>query len=124
MILTGAAIWTFLGGWRGVIMSALLAFSVGTAAYYVREYDRRGTQLATIELKNTALNQQIEVHKANERQIQRALDAVDKELSLRDTEIDALCKAIDGIAKDQTPGSDDDVHAIIRKAIEAIRKGS
>lgn len=114
-------IYNLLGGWRGVVAAGLLAGAVGTAAYYVHQYDSRGRQLVKLELVNSALEKQVAVQKANARLAKDAVEVLNRELMRRDKDIEDACKLLKELDNDKTPGADDQVHGTIGKALDALK---
>lgn len=112
----------FLGGWRNLVAASLIAGAVGTAAYYVHQYDKRGTEIAALTFKLKQKNSALEVAHANIDLANKATDALNTRLKERDRNIVELCKALNEIDTDTTPGADDPVGSPVDKALEALKK--
>jgi hypothetical protein len=115
------AIYTLLGGWRGVVMAGLLAGSVATAAWYVSEYDSRGREIVALKRDVRDLEGRLVVAASNNKLIQTALDTLNKELLRRDVDIEESCKLLKELAEDKTPGADDQVQGTIGKALDGVK---
>ena len=112
----------FLGGWRNLVAASLIAGAVGTAAYYVHQYDKRGNEIAALTFKLKQKNSALEVAHANIDLANKATDALNTRLKERDRNIVELCKALNEIDTDTTPGADDPVGSPVDKALEALKK--
>lgn len=112
----------FLGGWRNLVAAGLIAGAVGTAAYYVHQYDKRGNEIASLTAQLKQKNSALEVARANIDLANKATDALNERLKERDRNIIELCKAINEIDTDTTPGADDPVGSPVDKALEALKK--
>jgi len=117
----GLAIWNFLGGWRGVIMAGLLAGAVGTAAWYVSEYDSRGREIVALKRDVRDLEGRLEVAKSNNTLLQGSINVLNSELLRRDIDIEESCKLLKELAEDKTPGADDQVQGTIGKALDGVK---
>lgn len=117
----GLAIWNFLGGWRGVIMAGLLAGAVGTAAWYVSEYDSRGREIVALKRDVRDLEGRLEVAKSNNTLLQGSINVLNSELLRRDVDIEESCKLLKELADDKTPGADDQVQGTIGKALDGVK---
>lgn len=115
------AIWNFLGGWRGVIMAGLLAGAVGTAAWYVSEYDSRGREIVALKRDVRDLEGRLEVAKSNNTLLQGSINVLNSELLRRDIDIEESCKLLKELAEDKTPGADDQVQGTIGKALDGVK---
>lgn len=112
----------FLGGWRNLVAASLIAGAVGTAAYYVHQYDKRGNEIAALTFKLKQKNSALEVAHANIDLANKATDALNTRLKERDRNIVELCKALNEIDTDTTTGADDPVGSPVDKALEALKK--
>lgn len=115
---------TFLGGWRNLVAAGLIAGSVGTAAYYVHQYDKRGNEIASLTAQLKQKNSALEVARANIDLANKATDALNTRLKERDHNIIELCKALNAIDADTTPGADDPAGSPVDKALEALKKAN
>lgn len=116
------AIVAFLGGWRNLVAAGLIAGAVSTAAYYVHQYDKRGTQIAKLEIQLKQKNQDLTVLRDNVKIATDAAEALNDRLKERDRDIEQVCSALKEIDADTDPGADGPVGSPVDKALELLKK--
>lgn len=112
----------FLGGWRNLVAASLIAGAVGTAAYYVHQYDKRGTEIAILKRQLGEKNSALEVARINIELANRAAEALNTRLAQRDVDLEAFCKILNTIEADTDPGADGPVGSPVDKALEALKQ--
>lgn len=112
----------FLGGWRNLVAAGLIAGAVGTAAYYVHQYDARGTEIAVLKRQLGEKNSALEVSRINVELANRAAEALNERLAQRNVDLEAFCKVLSAIDTDTDPGADGPVGSPVDKALEALKQ--
>jgi hypothetical protein len=116
------AVVAFLGGWRNLVAASLIAGAVGTSAYYVNQYDKRGRELARLEITLKQRNHDLTVLRDNIVLANKAAEALNERLKERDRDIEAVCMALSEIDKDTDPGADSPVGSPVDRALELLKK--
>lgn len=103
------------------------AIAALTAVYwnvrsFINEYDRRGTEIASLKTDKTKLQAQLRVAESQKRLDNAALEAASTRIVSLWNDLDRTCRILTEVRADKTPGANDPVGAPIDRVLEELQK--
>ena len=113
-----------LGAWRWWVLIGGAATLVGTATYFVKDYEYRGRQIMKLERANNVNVKRLAAKDAQEKLLVKNIDTLNEELKKRSGELEDICKVYEANEKDERPEGKKKINGVIGDVLDYLDAGS